>query len=221
MTVARNQGWPLTAVRAVHENDARAIRMAMIGTSWPARFTEPLSATPANACPGAPPRRPSATAHQSQALADKDRSALSTGHSLNSNARDHTNMSDTCCASCQAELPEDMPGANRTPCPRCGSTVRSYSETLTDSIELHDGHRAIGKNTTLPSAKKLRFDTYSGVEHSYKYDKLVRVHRTVDKDKNWYGEKVIDPQTGETLHECEEPLSKHTGHGTAKPKNES
>ena len=43
MTFARNQGWPLTAVRIVYENDARAIRMAMIVTSWPARFTEPLS----------------------------------------------------------------------------------------------------------------------------------------------------------------------------------
>lgn len=43
MTVARNQGWPLTAVRAVYENNALAIPMAMIVASWPARFTEPLS----------------------------------------------------------------------------------------------------------------------------------------------------------------------------------
>ena len=41
MTVARNQGWPPTAVRAVYEKDARASRMVMIVTSWPARFTEP------------------------------------------------------------------------------------------------------------------------------------------------------------------------------------
>ncbi|MGK2871232.1 MAG: hypothetical protein ACSLFL_03135, partial [Alphaproteobacteria bacterium] len=54
---------------AVNENDALAIPMA---TSWPAQFTEPLSAPPAGACPSAPPRRPSATAHQSQAPADKE-----------------------------------------------------------------------------------------------------------------------------------------------------
>lgn len=66
----------------------------------------------------------------------------------------------------------------------------------------------------------MRFDTYSGVEQSHKYGKLVRVHRTVDKDKDWYSEKVIDLKTGETLYECEESLSKHTGHGTAKPKSE-
>ncbi len=128
-------------------------------------------------------------------------------------------MSDTCCATCQAELPEDVPGTDWTPCPRCGSTVRSYSVTLTDPIELHDGHRAKAKNTTLRSDKKLRLDTYSGVEKSHKYGKFVRVHRAVDKDKDWYSEKVIDLKTGEILYECEEPLSKHTGHGAAKPKS--
>lgn len=129
-------------------------------------------------------------------------------------------MSDTSCANCKAELPEDAPGADRPPCPRCGSTVRSYTATLTDSIIAYDGHRAKAKNPALPSAKKLRFDTYSGVEHSHRYGKLVRVHRTFDKDKDWYSEQVIDLQTGEVLHECQEPLSQHTGRGAAKPKSE-
>jgi len=98
--------------------------------------------------------------------------------------------------------------------------VRSYTVTITDGIVFYDGHRARAKNPVLPSAKKLRFDTYSGVEHSHKYGKLVRVHRTIDKDKDWYSEQVVDLQTGEILHECNEPLSQHVGHGTAKPRSE-
>jgi len=33
---------------------------------------------------------------------------------------------------------------------------------------------------------------------------------------NWYSEKVIDIETGETIHECHEPLDQHQDHGTAK-----
>lgn len=61
---------------------------------------------------------------------------------------------------------------------------------------------------------------YSGIEHSQKHGKLVRVHRTIDKDNDRYTEKVIDIQTGEVLHECDEPLSKHINHGTAKNRGE-
>lgn len=76
MTVARNpHGRPRQ--HAQPADDARAIRMAMIVTSWPARFTEPLSAPRQALAPARRRDRPSATAHQSQALADKEIAALS------------------------------------------------------------------------------------------------------------------------------------------------
>lgn len=127
-------------------------------------------------------------------------------------------MSDVTCANCRTELPDAASSADNEPCPQCGSIARSYAMSLADGINFHDGQRAKSKDPSLPSAKKLRFDTYSGIEHSHKYGKLVRVHRTIDKDNDWYNEKVIDLQTGEVLHECREPLSKHVGHGTAKPR---
>jgi len=105
-------------------------------------------------------------------------------------------------------------------CPHCGSTSRSYIEFIVETINVYDGHRAKVKRPSLPSAKKLRADTYSGVEHSHKHGKLVRVHRTIDKDNDRYIEKVIDIQSGEILHECDEPLSKHINHGTAKRRGE-
>jgi hypothetical protein len=33
---------------------------------------------------------------------------------------------------------------------------------------------------------------------------------------DWYSEKVIDRETGEVINYCEEPLSVHQGHGSAK-----
>ena len=35
-------------------------------------------------------------------------------------------------------------------------------------------------------------------------------------DGDRYVEEVIDPKTGQMIHYCDEPLSKHTGHGSAK-----
>lgn len=40
--------------------------------------------------------------------------------------------------------------------------------------------------------------------------------RLIDKDANRYFEKVTDPDTGQVLHECNEPLSEHRGHGSDK-----
>jgi hypothetical protein len=36
---------------------------------------------------------------------------------------------------------------------------------------------------------------------------------------NWYSEKVIDADTGEVIHECNEPFDQHQGHGSAKFKS--
>jgi hypothetical protein len=35
---------------------------------------------------------------------------------------------------------------------------------------------------------------------------------------NWWSEKVTDSTTGEVIHECNEPLDQHQGHGSAKSK---
>ena len=117
-------------------------------------------------------------------------------------------------------LPEDVAGQPRVPCASCGSTSRSYGELVSERIAAHDGHRAKVKRPSLPSAKKLRADTYSGVEHSHKYGKLVRVNRTIDKDNDRYIETVIDMQTQEILHKCDEPLSEHVNHGSVKNRSE-
>lgn len=44
---------------------------------------------------------------------------------------------------------------------------------------------------------------------------VTRVMR-IDRRGDRYTEHVYDPKTGETIHRCDEPLSEHKGHGSAR-----
>jgi hypothetical protein len=44
----------------------------------------------------------------------------------------------------------------------------------------------------------------------------MKLERLIDRANDWYHERVRDPLTGQTVHECAEPLSEHQGHGAAK-----
>ena len=46
--------------------------------------------------------------------------------------------------------------------------------------------------------------------------RFMRKFRVVDREHDHYLETVVDPSTGQTIHHVDEPLSKHTGHGSAK-----
>jgi len=46
--------------------------------------------------------------------------------------------------------------------------------------------------------------------------KWVHRYSHYDKRADTYSEVVTDLETGEVIHECDEPLSAHTGHGGAR-----
>lgn len=46
--------------------------------------------------------------------------------------------------------------------------------------------------------------------------RMVIKERHWDKVSNCYFERITDIETGEVIHECEEPLTEHRGHGSAK-----
>lgn len=48
--------------------------------------------------------------------------------------------------------------------------------------------------------------------------KMTKLYRLIHRDNDLYREKVVDPDTGEVIHFCEEKLSDHKGHGSAKKK---
>ena len=50
-------------------------------------------------------------------------------------------------------------------------------------------------------------------------NKPVHLKRIIDWGNDRYFEKVMYYETGKPIRECEEPLSQHIAHGSAKPKN--
>ena len=44
--------------------------------------------------------------------------------------------------------------------------------------------------------------------------KMVPKERLIDRKSNRYKELVMDPDTGVVIHDTDEPLSQHTGHGS-------
>lgn len=60
-------------------------------------------------------------------------------------------------------------------------------------------------------------------EPSWSHDRQKWVHRekTEDRRNNRYTETVMDPDTGEIIHQTDEPLTEHRGHGSAKKKKKS
>lgn len=128
-------------------------------------------------------------------------------------------FSDATCAKCGESLDSiDLAVEPRIPCPGCGSTARAYTATSTSGFRIFDSLHGRLKRPSLPSDKKLRWESFIGYEYSHKRQKIVRKVRMFDKDTDEYVERVTDIETGEIIHECVEPFTKHVGHGTAKKK---
>lgn len=57
-------------------------------------------------------------------------------------------------------------------------------------------------------------EVITGADWSTKFQKFMQKLRLIDREKDLYEEKVVDPQSGTVIHHSKEPLSKHTGHGS-------
>ena len=121
------------------------------------------------------------------------------------------------CADCHYDLSE-IKGENIIPCPNCGSQRRILEASIHEGFKIYDSLRGEAKNPNYTGKRKWRWDSFSGWEKHHFLGKLVKKERLIDKDSNLYKEYVIDPDTYEILHACEEPLCKHIGHGSAKGK---
>lgn len=108
---------------------------------------------------------------------------------------------------------------SETTCPSCGSKHKVIYLSIEPTTLCVEGkiEGMQGKNPTLPSRKKLRWEWISK-DTIQRGDGITRVHhyRLRDRDKDIYEETVTDLETGKIIHECKEPLSKHIGHGSDK-----
>lgn len=113
------------------------------------------------------------------------------------------------CKNCGLEIHQ----VERLPC-ACGSSARhidvSYAETLT--VEDHLKGSLKGPK----SGGRRLYEIIFGDEFSHRLQRWVHKFREIHRAKNFYHEEVTDPQTGERIHYCKEPLDKHIGHGSDK-----
>ena len=124
------------------------------------------------------------------------------------------------CGKCKLALKEDphIQPDQRIPCPSCGSTARIFQVTIHDSIVMKS---KLGMKAKHPGVKKPFIEEIIGDDLHRKTNKWMNLSRVYDRENDLYIETVTDPIAGEVVHQCIEPLSKHTGHGTAKYKKKT
>jgi hypothetical protein len=84
---------------------------------------------------------------------------------------------------------------------------------MSDTVTLHSKVNVKGKR---PSMKRPFIEQTVGDDLHRKTGQWMKLHRVIDRLRNWYSEKVTDPASGEVVHSSEEPLSDHRGHGSDK-----
>jgi hypothetical protein len=119
------------------------------------------------------------------------------------------------CGRCEASIdePPDVSAGDRKPCPRCGATTRRIDVAISATIEARSD---LGLKQRRPGFKRPIHEQKSGSSFSVRLKRWMRRTRVIDRENDCYAEKVVDPQTGETVHHCDEPLSAHQGHGSAR-----
>jgi hypothetical protein len=133
-------------------------------------------------------------------------------------------MEPAICAKCSAEYRPYFPVFERffwrRRCPQCGTTGRSYTVDIEDSMQFHEACSGKIKNDSFRGKRKLRGWFFSGHEWSVRLGKFVRKSVSADKGADTYDEQVSDIESGEIIHDCHERLRDHQGHGSAKIKSD-
>jgi hypothetical protein len=121
------------------------------------------------------------------------------------------------CVGCGQALTEEYRDPD-VPCSGCGSTVRAFSVAIDETATARDWSREKGYGLDASGKQRLLFDTrrFPDVVRS-RGDAPAQREMTIDKVRDRYTEVVTLLDTGEVIHRCDEPLSSHTGHGTARP----
>ncbi len=117
------------------------------------------------------------------------------------------------CGGCGLAVTWPESGTDRQPCPNCGATTRAYARSVAAvavaRASLSLKARRAGKGRPFLESKV-------GSSLWRKFGRWMHLERVVDRENDSYRELVKDPETGEVVHQCDEPLSKHVGHGNAR-----
>jgi hypothetical protein len=118
------------------------------------------------------------------------------------------------CGGCGVAVAGMAHQPDRTRCPRCGSTSRQINLSITEEIHLKEQLGMKAKDPGLPGKRKIRIEQLVGDDLHRNSGKWLKKVRIIDRENNRYFEEVVDPDSGEVMHRCEEPLSDHYGHGS-------
>jgi hypothetical protein len=125
------------------------------------------------------------------------------------------------CSACQAELAETFiePARKDEPCPSCGSTRRLVQIISEEALDRTNRpiREMVRTKIRMRGGKKPILEEVSGDDWSRSRAKWVQLDRVLDRANDHYQERVVDLDSGEVIHECDEPLSEHRGHGAARP----
>jgi hypothetical protein len=110
-------------------------------------------------------------------------------------------------------LEESPSDTEQQPCPHCGSMTRQINVAIEDRVICAStlGYKAKRKGERRPYSEAKQGDDWS-----HRLGRHVELVRHIDRDNDWYTERVTDPNSGEIIHQCSEPLSQHLGHGDDK-----
>ena len=98
----------------------------------------------------------------------------------------------------------------------------SEDEPIVFSTEMtmYDGMTYKLVDPRVVGRRKVRMEGFHTYATAHSRGILVHHERHIDRNNNRYHEKVDCPITGEVLHECDESLSQHVGHGADKKNRE-
>lgn len=129
-------------------------------------------------------------------------------------------------------MPADSPTET---CPSCHKGIFVRTEVRADNVrtkhfscghakhevELEgklDFHASLAYKAKPDGKGKPYLEGKTGEDLHRRTGKWMLLERVIDRAKNLYREIVKDPDTGKVVHRCEEPLTQHRGHGSAKKK---
>ena len=122
------------------------------------------------------------------------------------------------CSDCGLQIIEkkNLFEDERRPCPQCESLGQALVMIQSETLEVDDRHRMKLKGGEKTASGKLGKELVQGHDFYRKSSVWNYLYRLIDRINDWYHEKITDPKTGKIVYECQEPLSKHQGHGSAK-----
>jgi hypothetical protein len=85
--------------------------------------------------------------------------------------------------------------------------------SVVDAVTMHE---SLGYKLIRTGQKRPLVEGFRGDDLHRNSGRWMRKIQIVDRENDRYFKQIVDPATGEILRQCEEPLSKHRGYGSAK-----